>query len=185
MEAYCEEVRRLEDKFRGLELNHIACRYNEVTDELVKITSSRTIVPPDIFTRDLHQLSVNFRADGGVDGPSLDPPPEAEATSTRAEAMQVEGSTPPANPEPDWRVLYLGHLTRGDLPSDKIKARWITRRAKSFVIFGNNKEVYRRSPTGILQRCITDKEGRNLLNDLHSGACGHHTVPQTLVGNTF
>jgi hypothetical protein len=24
MEAYCDEVRRLEDKFYGLELNHIA-----------------------------------------------------------------------------------------------------------------------------------------------------------------
>jgi hypothetical protein len=32
MEAYCEEVRRLEDKYHGLELNHIARRYNEATD---------------------------------------------------------------------------------------------------------------------------------------------------------
>jgi ribonuclease HI len=40
MEAYCEEVRRLKDKFHGLELNHIARRYNEAADELVKITSS-------------------------------------------------------------------------------------------------------------------------------------------------
>jgi ribonuclease HI len=30
MEAYCEEAWRLEDKFHGLELNHIARRYNEV-----------------------------------------------------------------------------------------------------------------------------------------------------------
>jgi ribonuclease HI len=29
MEAYCDEVRRLEDKFYGLELNHITRRYNE------------------------------------------------------------------------------------------------------------------------------------------------------------
>jgi hypothetical protein len=29
MEAYYEEVRRLEDKFHDLELNHIAHRYNE------------------------------------------------------------------------------------------------------------------------------------------------------------
>jgi ribonuclease HI len=105
MEAYCEEVRRLEDKFHGLELNHIARRYNEATDELAKITSSQTTVPLDVFTRDLHQPSVNIRADGGVDGPSFDPLPEAEAPSTGAEAMQVEGSTPPANPKPDWRIL--------------------------------------------------------------------------------
>jgi hypothetical protein len=41
--------------------------------------------------------------------------------------MQVEGSTPPANPKPDWRISYFDHLTRGDLPSDKIKARQIAR----------------------------------------------------------
>jgi ribonuclease HI len=37
MEAYCDEVRRLEDKFYRLELNHIARRYSETTDELAKI----------------------------------------------------------------------------------------------------------------------------------------------------
>jgi hypothetical protein len=184
MEAYCEEVWCLEDKFHGLELNHIARRYNEATDELMKITSSQTTVPPDVFARDLHQLSINIRADGGADGPSLDPPPEAEALSTRAKAMQAESSTPPANLEPDWHVPYLSHLTQGDLPSDKTEARQITHRAKSFVMFGD-KELYRRSPTGILQRCITNEEGRNLLNDLYSGACGHHAAPRTLVGNAF
>jgi hypothetical protein len=185
MEAYCEEVRRLEDKFRGLELNHIARRYNEATDEFAKIASSRTTVPPDIFMKDLHQPSVNVRADGGVDEPSLDPPPKAEAPSTGAEAMQVEGSTPSANPEPDWRTPYLDHLTRGDLPSDKIEARRIAHQAKSFVIFGDSWELYHRNPTGVLQRCITNEEGRNLLDDLHSGACGHHAVPQTLIENVF
>jgi ribonuclease HI len=50
MEAYCDEVRRLEDKFYGLELNHIARRYNETTDELAKIASGRTTVPPDVFS---------------------------------------------------------------------------------------------------------------------------------------
>jgi hypothetical protein len=54
MEAYCDEVRRLEDKFYGLELNHIARRYNETADELAKIASGRTMVPPDVFSRDLH-----------------------------------------------------------------------------------------------------------------------------------
>jgi ribonuclease HI len=39
MEAYCDEVQRLEDKFYRLELNHIARRYNETADELAKIAS--------------------------------------------------------------------------------------------------------------------------------------------------
>jgi hypothetical protein len=99
-----------------------------------------------------------------VDRTLLDPPPKAEAPSTGAEAMQVEGSTPPFGLEPDWRVSYLDYLTRGDLPSDKTEARQIARRAKTFVIIGDSRELYRRSPTGVLQRCITNKQGRDLLS---------------------
>jgi ribonuclease HI len=50
MEAYCDEVRRLEDKFYGLEVNHVDWRYNETADELAKIASARTTVPPDVFS---------------------------------------------------------------------------------------------------------------------------------------
>jgi ribonuclease HI len=185
MEAYYEEVRRLEDKFHGLELNRIARRYNEAADELAKITSSRATVPPDVFARDLHQPSVDLGSEGGVGGLSLDHQPDTEAPSTRAEAMQVEGLAPPSNPEQDWRIPYLDHLVRGDLSLDKIEARRVARRAKSFVIFEDSEQLYRRSPTGVLQHCITNKEGRRLLNDLHSGACGHHTAPHTLVRNAF
>jgi hypothetical protein len=60
MEAYWDEVQSLEDKFYGLELNHIARRYNETADELAKIASGRTTVPPDVFSRDIHQSSVKI-----------------------------------------------------------------------------------------------------------------------------
>jgi hypothetical protein len=185
MEAYCKEVRCLEDKFHGLELNHVARRYNEAADELTKIASSRATVPPDVFARDLHQPFIDTGAIREGDGPSLDPPPKVEAPSTRAEVMQMEGLTLPANLKPDWRIPYLDRLTRGDLPLDKTEARQIAHRAKTFVIYDDNKELYRRSPTGILQHCITNEEGKNLLKDLHSGACGHHTTPRTLVENAF
>jgi hypothetical protein len=121
----------------------------------------------------------------GVDGLPLDPPPEAEALSTGADVMQMEGLPPPADLEPDWRIPYLDCLIRGELPSDKTKPRQIACRAKTFVIYGNDKELYRRSPMGILQRYITVEEGRKLLRDLHSGACSHHGAPRTLVGNVF
>ena len=47
MEAYYKLVRHLEDKFDGLELNHIARKFNEVVDELAKIASARASVPPE------------------------------------------------------------------------------------------------------------------------------------------
>jgi hypothetical protein len=39
MEAYCDVVRAVEDKFYGIELNHIPRKYNEEADELTKIAS--------------------------------------------------------------------------------------------------------------------------------------------------
>jgi ribonuclease HI len=45
MEAYYDEVRRLEDKFYGLELNHVARCYNETADELAKIALGRQRFP--------------------------------------------------------------------------------------------------------------------------------------------
>ena len=39
MTMYCREVRRLEDKFDGLELNHIPRRLNEAADALAKVAS--------------------------------------------------------------------------------------------------------------------------------------------------
>jgi hypothetical protein len=48
MEAYCKAVRALEDKFYGIELNHVPRRYNEEADELAKIASGRITVPPNV-----------------------------------------------------------------------------------------------------------------------------------------
>jgi hypothetical protein len=39
MEAYCNTVRALENRFYGIELNHVPRRYNEKVDELAKIAS--------------------------------------------------------------------------------------------------------------------------------------------------
>ena len=66
---------------------------------------------------------------------------------------------------------------------DKTEAQWLTRRAKSFVIIEG--ELYKRSHTKILQRCISIKQGRLLLKDIHGGVCGHHVAPRTLVRNAF
>jgi len=114
----------------------------------------------------------------GVDAAS------AQQTDTvdAAEVMEVEQR--PGRPF-DWRTPFLDCLIRCELPEDRSEARRIARRAKSYVIYGEDNELYRRSPTGVLQRCITVEEGRKLLEDLHSGACGHHAAPRTLVGNAF
>ena len=66
---------------------------------------------------------------------------------------------------------------------DKMEARWLACRAKSFIAIEG--ELYRRSHTEILQRCIPIKQGKQLLSDIHSGVYGHHAMPRTLVENVF
>jgi hypothetical protein len=182
MEAYCDEVRRLEDKFYELELNHIARRYNETTDELAKIASGRTTVPPDVFSRDIYQPSIK-----------LDDALEPEGTlaqsevpsAAEGEALRIEGEQNGVAPNQNWQTPYLEYLLQGELPLDKAEAWLLVRRAKSFVLLGDEKELYHRSPSGILQRCISVAQGQELLQEIHSGACGHHAAPRALVGNAF
>ena len=52
MVVYCQEVRQLEDKFDGLELNHIPRRLNEAANALAKIASGQELVPMGIFASD-------------------------------------------------------------------------------------------------------------------------------------
>jgi ribonuclease HI len=134
MEAYYDEVRRLEDKFYGLELNHIARRYNETTDELAKIASGRTTIPPDVFSRDLHQPSVKIddapeteEASAQPDVPSPEPE-EASAepevpSAIEGEALPVEGEQNGVTPDLNWQTPYVEYLLRGELPLDETKAR--------------------------------------------------------------
>jgi ribonuclease HI len=146
MEAYCDEVRRLEDKFHGLELNHVARRYNETADELAKIASGRTTVPPDVFSRDIYQPSIK-----------LDDAPKPEVTSAQpkvpsaaeGEALRIEGERNGVAPNRNWQTPYLEYLLRGELPLDKAEARRLARRAKSFILLGDEKELYHRSPSGM------------------------------------
>jgi hypothetical protein len=189
MEAYCDEVRRLEDKFYGLEVNHVARRYNETADEIAKIASARTTVPSNVFSRDPHQPSVKTndtlepeKASARPEAPSA--LPEAPS-ATEGEALRIEEERNGVTPNRNWQTPYLQYLHRGELPLDRAKARRLARRAKSFVLLGDGKELYHRSPSGILQRCISIAEGQELLQEIHSGACGHHAAPRALVGNAF
>ena len=104
MEAYCNAVRRLKDKFDGLELNHVSRKYNEDADELAKIALGRTTVPPNIFARDIVKPSVKFKDPAepspSTAGPSSGNPPADEAepmdivfgtsSADEAEAMEID-----------------------------------------------------------------------------------------------
>jgi hypothetical protein len=96
-----------------------------------------------------------------------------------ADVMDVETAPIKA----DWRNKYVAWMARGELPPDRAEARRIARMAKSFALV--DSELYKCAASGILQRCVPISEGRELLQDIHAGICGHHAAPRTLVGNAF
>ena len=106
MEAYCKLVHRLEDKLDGLELNHVARKFNEATDELAKMALARAPIPLNVFARDLHKPSINH-ALAAEEGPPVKPaagleaPSIAEAHSAEPEVMEVNPEPPEANQDTD------------------------------------------------------------------------------------
>ena len=60
MATYCQEVHQLEDKFDGLELNHIPKCLNEAADALVKMAFDREPVPTSVFASDQYKPSVRY-----------------------------------------------------------------------------------------------------------------------------
>jgi ribonuclease HI len=49
MDAYCKEIRKLEDKFYGIEYTHVVRDKNQAVDELSKLGSSQAQVPHGVF----------------------------------------------------------------------------------------------------------------------------------------
>jgi hypothetical protein len=110
--------------------------------------------PPGRLLRDLHQPSVKTddtpepeKASALPEAPSAQP----EAPSaTEGEALRVEEERNGAPLNRNWQTPYLQYLHREELPLDRTEARRLARRAKSFVLLGDGKELYHRSPSGIL-----------------------------------
>jgi hypothetical protein len=169
MESYCNVVWALEDKFYGIELNHVPRRYNVEADELTKIASGRITVPPNVFAWDVARLSVNLDSSPS----SQEEPSGAPSNPTGAEPMDVDPSneayvlsllegyganedeamdTEPVPSAEDWRNKYIAWMDRGKLPSDRSEARRIARMAKSFTLVDG--ELYKRAASGVLQQCV-------------------------------
>jgi hypothetical protein len=69
------------------------------------------------------------------------------------------------------------------MPWDEVEARRLQRRAQAYTII--NSELYKRSVSGIFQKCIEPEEGIKLLREIHQGECGHHASSGALVAKAF
>jgi hypothetical protein len=82
-----------------------------------------------------------------------------------------------------WISEIWDYLKGNILPEDLVSAERIVQLAKRYAVVEG--DLYRRGANGILMRCITQEEGRELLTEIHGGECGSHSSSRTLVGKAF
>ena len=163
MAAYHNVVLKMPARFKGLEFHHVARESSQVADVIARIGAKRDPVPPNIFLERLFKPSVVWQEESGNTSPDPTTSPDSEHTDTIGGSATEKTSSahlimPVIAPcsEP-----FLAYLNRRELPEDQNEARRIVRHSKAYKV--HNGEVYKKSATGVLQRCISEEEGRQLL----------------------
>jgi hypothetical protein len=84
----------------------------------------------------------------------------------------------------DWRQPFINYIREQKVPIDKNLAEQIIHRAKSYVLVGD--KLYRRgTSSGVLMKCVSREEGKDILEEIHKGVYGNHASSRTLVGKDF
>jgi hypothetical protein len=160
------EVRKLENKFYGLEFHHVVRDNNVAADVLSKLGSTRTQVPAGAFNHELHAPSIPEPA-----STTTDPAP----SQAGQEVMMIDV---------DWQQPFIDYIHEQKVPTDKNLAEQIIRRAKSYVLVRD--KLYRRGTTsGVLMKCVPREEDKDILEEIHKGVCGIHESSCTLVSKAF
>jgi ribonuclease HI len=160
MGKYCTSVRKVEDKFEGLEFHHVERDRNAAADALSKLGSSRTQVPPGVFVQEVSHPSI-----------SLD----------RAEECNVLDQ--PESDSDDWREPIIRYIKNEEELDDKNVVEHIARQSAHYTLIGET--LYRRGATGVLRKCILSVTGKQMLDEIHAGQCGIIAASRTLVGKVF
>jgi hypothetical protein len=87
--------------------------------------------------------------------PGISQPIEIDYMSV--EVMEIDQAVFTVREVPSWVHPIMDFMVNGQVPADEAKTCRIQRRSKAYTIINN--EVYKRSATGVLQRCVKSAEG--------------------------
>ena len=152
-----------------MEIHHVDRDDNVGADVLSKLGSTRANAPPGVFVQELHHPSAKLQ-----NHPTID----MEATATVREVLMIKV---------DCRIPFTDSIKEFKLPpgveAKGIEATRIIWQSKGFVLVGDN--LYKRSASGILMKCVTLEEGKQILWENHEGVCSNHVASRTLVGKAY
>ncbi|XP_071681566.1 uncharacterized protein [Lolium perenne] len=147
MIGYKRAVDQAGASFAGHVVEWVDRRKNEEADALARLRSKRHPPPPRVSLDILTHSSVRVPREIDIAEP---PAPDSVLVALAFDTG-------------DWTEPYISYLERQVLPMDETEARTLVRRCKSFTIINN--ELYKRTVSGVFQRCVTADEGRKILCD--------------------
>jgi hypothetical protein len=178
MTAYMNLYYYLEGTFDGCEVSHISRASNEEADNLANIGSQSLPVPQGVFWEEIVERSIK-ETKVSTTGEQA----QHQATGSGAGSSETDEPEEVMMIEETWMQPYLAYMVNKTLPEDTVQAKRIIRRSKAFVMLQG--KLYKRSITGVLQRCITPQEGQEILRDIHAGVCEHHASSRSIVAKAF
>jgi hypothetical protein len=137
MDAYVQEVRKMESNFSSLEVHHVLREHNVGADILSKLGSTCAQVLPGVFVQELKQPSIKSSPQVTIDAGPQQPDRE----------VMVLGE--------DWREAFIDFIRNQRLPAGidakSVEAARILRRRKGFVLVDG--KLYRRGArSGVLMK---------------------------------
>ena len=153
MQGYLGQVRHLQSKFESFNLLHIPKSEKAHANSLATLTTSSVqSLPRVILIKDL-----------------------CKPTEVRGKAAHVHQ----VRVGPSWMDPIVLFLREDILPSNKLEADKIRRKAPRFWL-SDNQKLYKRSFFGQYLLCIHPEVSELLFEELHEGICGSHTEGRSL-----
>jgi hypothetical protein len=166
MDAYCAQIRKLENKFYGLEFHHVVRADNEAADKLSKLGSTQVAIPHGVFIHDLVKPSIEEQEQ-----------PVSKPLSTDQLVAMIPTTI-------DWREPFIRYLTSIEVPQDKTEMEHLIRRSKHYVLVEGNL-MRKNTKEELLQKCVSQEHELKILEEIHASTCGNHVASCTLVSKAF
>ncbi|KAL5543582.1 hypothetical protein UlMin_007366 [Ulmus minor] len=157
MRSYRDTIKSLLTEFKFVEIKVVKRELNSQADALAKRAASSEIQKTKLI-----MMEDETKGKG----------PERRYKINMVEMNEGSGE------ESDWIKEIINFLQKSILPEDKAKARKTRLKAARYALIRG--VLYRKSFSGPLLRCLTEKEIVEVLDAIHSGVCGNHSGGRSL-----
>ncbi|XP_074346323.1 uncharacterized protein LOC141685096 [Apium graveolens] len=157
MSAYLEIVKELQGKFDSFSIQQIPREQNSHADALAGLGD--VLKKENVLTIPVIHI---------LEPATIRAKKERDVTIMAVDNHEERGS---------WTQKYKDYITKGEIPKDN-EAKSLKIKATRFTIIDGI--LFKKSVTGLLQRCLEESEANDVLRDIHEGDYGNHSGGRSL-----